>query len=38
MLSDCQTGNRGFGLKTTVNIEEGEFIIEYRGEVSGDHW
>jgi SET domain-containing protein len=28
-----QTGTRGWGLKTTVPIKEGELIIEYRGEV-----
>jgi len=28
-----QTGNRGFGLKTMVDIKEGDFVIEYRGEV-----
>ncbi|GJN91404.1 hypothetical protein Rhopal_004425-T1 [Rhodotorula paludigena] len=27
------TGNRGFGLKTMVPIKEGEFVIEYRGEI-----
>ncbi|KPV71769.1 uncharacterized protein RHOBADRAFT_56389 [Rhodotorula graminis WP1] len=27
------TGNRGFGLKTMVDIKEGDFVIEYRGEV-----
>ncbi|GAA5913841.1 hypothetical protein JCM8208_004767 [Rhodotorula glutinis] len=27
------TGNRGFGLKTMVDIKEGDFVIEYRGEI-----
>ncbi|TNY22234.1 hypothetical protein DMC30DRAFT_161392 [Rhodotorula diobovata] len=27
------TGNRGFGLKTMVDIREGDFVIEYRGEI-----
>ncbi|GAA5820671.1 hypothetical protein JCM3770_004960 [Rhodotorula araucariae] len=27
------TGNRGFGLKTMVDIREGEFVLEYRGEI-----
>lgn len=29
-----QTGNRGFGLKTMRPIKKGEFVVEYRGEVS----
>lgn len=28
-----QTGDRGFGLKTTVPIKAGQFVMEYRGEV-----
>ncbi|BGO99630.1 hypothetical protein RTBOTA2_003370 [Rhodotorula toruloides] len=27
------TGNRGFGLKTMVPIKQGDFVIEYRGEI-----
>ncbi|BGP25552.1 hypothetical protein JCM10295v2_004480 [Rhodotorula toruloides] len=27
------TGNRGFGLKTMVSIRQGDFVIEYRGEI-----
>ncbi|BGP41070.1 hypothetical protein JCM10449v2_005039 [Rhodotorula kratochvilovae] len=27
------TGNRGFGLKTMVDIKEGDFVLEYRGEI-----
>ncbi|GAA6063113.1 hypothetical protein JCM10212_002635 [Sporobolomyces blumeae] len=27
------TGDRGFGLKTTVPIRRGDFVIEYRGEI-----
>ncbi|BGP09090.1 Histone-lysine N-methyltransferase ASH1L [Rhodotorula toruloides] len=29
----AQTGNRGFGLKTMVPIKQGDFVIEYRGEI-----
>lgn len=28
-----QTGNRGWGLKTLVDINKGDFIVEYCGEV-----
>jgi hypothetical protein len=33
LASSSQTGNRGFGLKTNVEIKKGQFVIEYRGEV-----
>lgn len=33
----AQTGNRGFGLKTMVPIKQGDFVIEYRGEVRPAH-
>lgn len=29
-----QTGDRGFGLKTMVPLYAGQFVMEYRGEVS----
>jgi SET domain-containing protein len=32
-----QTGTRGFGLFTTEDIKEGDFVTDYRGEVS-QHW
>ncbi len=30
----AQTGKRGFGLCATAPIKKGEFIMDYRGEVS----
>ncbi|KAI9144245.1 hypothetical protein BKA69DRAFT_1025937, partial [Paraphysoderma sedebokerense] len=32
-LEVFHTGSRGFGLRTTVHIPRGAFVIEYRGEV-----
>lgn len=35
MITDArQTGTRGFGLFTTEDIKEGDFVTDYRGEVS----
>lgn len=29
------TGSRGFGLKVQDSVDEGEFIMDYRGEIIG---
>jgi hypothetical protein len=33
-LNVIQTGSRGFGLAPVEDIKEGDFITDYRGEVS----
>lgn len=32
-LQVFQTGNRGWGLRTLIDIKKGELVIEYRGEI-----
>lgn len=32
--SDWQTGSKGFGLFAMQDIKEGDFVTDYRGEVS----
>jgi hypothetical protein len=33
--TDDQTGSRGFGLTAVEDVREGDFVIDYRGEIIG---